>query len=91
MPIVQQSWPQTARVWQQFTQFDRMMDLTGADPIAAARDLRGAAMAQARNTCLRCPLHRECQNWLDQGYAPSEPPAFCPNARALRSWARNSR
>lgn len=91
MPIAERPWPQTSRVLQRFTQFDQMIDLTGTDPLAAVRESGGASMAQARNTCLRCLLHRECQNWLNQTDGPTDPPAFCPNADALRDWARNTR
>lgn len=87
----EQRWSQTQRVWQQFAQLDLMMERTGADPIVAARRSRGVAMAQARDACLRCPLHRECRNWLETTEGLQDPPEFCPNAPFFRECARRSR
>lgn len=87
----EQHWSQTRRVWQQFAQFDLMMKRTGVDPIVAARKSGGAAMAQARDICLRCLLNRECQNWLKNSEGLQNPPDLCPNASFFRECVRRSR
>ncbi len=91
MRVVGRIWPQTNRVWQRFIQFDRMMERTGADPVTAVSERGGVSMAQARNACLRCLSHRECQSWLDRSEGPHNPPVFCPNATILCGWTLKSR
>jgi len=81
-------WPQTDRVWQQFALMDLVMQRVGVDPAVAARMAGGAALAEARNTCLSCPFHRECRRWLESGGDFSELAGFCPNAGFFRECSR---
>lgn len=61
-----------------------MMERTGVDPVEAVRKSGGMAMAQARDTCLCCLLHRECRNWLGNTEGLQKPPDFCPNTDFFR-------
>ncbi len=76
-------WPQSEKVWRQFALMDLVMERMGADPLAAARKRGGMALADARNTCLGCPFHRQCRDLLERGGDIAEPAAFCPNADFL--------
>lgn len=81
-------WPQTDRVWRQFARLDLVLERLGVDPVDAARKSRGAAMAQARNVCLACILHRECGERLEDGADARAILGFCPNAAFFRECRR---
>jgi hypothetical protein len=87
----EQHWPQTKRVWRQFAVLDLVMERMGVDPVLAARKSGGAALANARNTCLTCPFHRKCRRWLDGGSDLSDLAGFCPNAGFFRDCSRTGR
>lgn len=84
-------WPQTDRVWQQFALMDLVMERTGVDPAVAVRTAGGAALAEARDTCLGCASHRECRNWLEGGGDLAALAGFCPNVGFFRACARDRR
>jgi len=73
-------WPQTDRVLRQFVFMDLVMERAGVDPVLAARQSGGAALADARNICLNCSFQSQCRCWLERGGGLSGPSAFCPNA-----------
>jgi len=83
MTVPSRQWPLTDRVWQQFALLDRVMDSMRVDPVLAARLERGKALAEARNTCLACPVQQRCRNLLDAGDVAGVL-AICPNARFFR-------
>lgn len=70
-------WPKSEAVWRQFALLDLTMERMGADPLTAARKGGGTRLANARRTCLGCPLHRQCRDLLEAGGDPAD---FCPNA-----------
>lgn len=81
-------WPLTDRVWRQFAQFDIVLERLEIDPVLAARKSGGAAMANARDTCLACVLQRECRQLLDGGQDVLAILDFCPNAEFFRECLR---
>lgn len=88
--VPERPWPQTDKVWQQFVQFDRMMERTGVNPVTAVRENQGESMARARDICLQCLAHRECRNWLLGTEGMRQPPEFCPNADFFRRWGHKA-
>lgn len=72
-------WPLTDHVLRQFGQFDLVMERTRVDPILAAHNDAGAAIAQARNICLACLHQKRCRSLLEHDEADTIM-AFCPNA-----------
>jgi hypothetical protein len=84
----QQSWPQTRQVWRQFTLMDRVMERLDVDPILAARKSGGAAMANARDICRGCVLHRECRRLVEQDSDRARLAELCPNAEFFHACGR---
>ncbi len=80
-------WPQTDRVLRQFAQFDRVMDRIRVDPVLAVRMDGGAAVKQARDSCLACLRQQECRSLLYSDEA-SAIMTFCPNAGFLNQCRR---
>jgi hypothetical protein len=79
-------WPMFRHVCVQAEAFDRMMERTGVDPVAAALIDGGAAFLAARAHCISCPAAAACRRWLAEATAvPAAPPAFCANAAFIRS------
>lgn len=81
-------WPQSERVWRQFAWLDLVLGRLDIDPVLAAREAGGAAMAKARNACLACIQQRECSRCLEgceDAYAILD---FCPNAGFFRECGR---
>lgn len=72
-------WPLTDQVWRQFGQFDLVMERTRVEPVLAARNEVGKAIAQARNICLVCFQQERCRSLLEHDEADAIM-AFCPNA-----------
>lgn len=60
------------------SQMDSVMERLGLDLNLAARKAGGAAMKEARDICLACPMQRRCREWLD-GQTTLGEPNFCPN------------
>jgi len=81
---MEQCWPQTRRVWQQFAQMDLVMERAGVDPRVVARKSGGAAIARARDVCFSCVSDRECREWLKQSEGFKGPPEFCRNTSLFR-------
>lgn len=75
-----QRWPLTEKVWRQFEIFDLVMKRAQVDPVCAARENIGKAIAEARNICLNCPVQERCQALLKKKSDPDEIMAFCPNS-----------
>ncbi len=71
-------WPMSRRVEEQAVQLHEVMSRLGIDPVQMARRDQGAAYADARRTCLFCPVSHHCRAWLD-GEPDHRRPEFCPN------------
>jgi len=78
-------WPKTQKVWRQFATLDAVMERLALDRTVAARMRGGAALAEARNTCLSCLAERECHRRLESGEAIEAILEFCPNAAFFRA------
>lgn len=78
-------WPQTERVWRQFTRLDIVLKRLEIDPMLAARKSGGTAMAKARDACLACILQRECSQRLESPQQACTILEFCPNAEFLKA------
>lgn len=89
MQADERRWPQSDRVWQQFALMDLVMARLDVDPALAARRSGGAALAEARNTCLSCPLHQRCRRWLEVGGDVDELAVFCPNVGFFQQCSRS--
>lgn len=72
--------PLTNLVWRQFEIFDLVMERASVDMACAARMNGGKAMAEARRTCLGCPVRERCRSLLACRAHPEEVMAICPNA-----------
>ncbi|MFC5386637.1 DUF6455 family protein [Aquamicrobium segne] len=75
-----QRWPLTELVWRQFRIFDLAMERAGIDAASAARLEAGKAMAEARTTCLTCPVKEQCRALLEKQADFADVRAICPNA-----------
>lgn len=85
------NWSQSEIVWRQFALMDLVMERVGADPLVAARKRGGSALADARKTCLACPVHRQCRDWLERGGDLARHAELCPNAGFFRECGQGDR
>lgn len=77
---------------------DEMGKRLGVDPVQAARPATSPAtwptgvslLAQMVDACQRCEAEDVCNDWLPRApKAIAAPPAFCPNAEALKKAKRS--